>query len=367
LFTAQVIDAADAVATKQFSLTITGTVSISQNGIVNAASYFGGGVAPGEFVAIFGSGLGPATPVGLQLDSRGYVSNALAGVQVTFDGVPAPIILVSAKQVNVVVPYAVSGNAATQLQVSYAGQKSNVVTIPVTTSVPGIFTANSSGSGQGAIVNQNGTVNSVLNPAAVGSFVFVYGTGGRPNQPRRHRWEAWRFTGSNHKDSAGDCVGGRNRCGGTVCRRCSWTSRRSLAGECAYPWRFDERRPCPDPADSGGASFATKRQCYGEFRRLDGDRRGLSGKLALGFGRTERKGSIRRPHSPSTVPIACHWLAIRGRLLQGPKVDGSDMEFRRGAIWMPPLEPLRSAASSCKLESSGTDFHADSVVGEVYQ
>jgi hypothetical protein len=43
-------------------------------GIVNAASYAGGSVSPGEIVTIVGSFPGPATLVPLQLDNRGYGS-----------------------------------------------------------------------------------------------------------------------------------------------------------------------------------------------------------------------------------------------------------------------------------------------------
>jgi uncharacterized protein (TIGR03437 family) len=151
--------------------------------VVNAASYAGGSVSPGEIVAIFGSGLGPGTLVGPQLDSRGYVSTSLAGTQVLFDGVAAPLIYTWAGQVSAVVPYAVSGKTSTQVQVSYQNQNSNLVAIPVTNAVPGIFTMDASGRGQGAIVNQDGTVNSADNPAAVGSYVSVYATGEGQTRP----------------------------------------------------------------------------------------------------------------------------------------------------------------------------------------
>jgi uncharacterized protein (TIGR03437 family) len=42
---------------------------------------------------------------------------------------------------------------------------------------PGIFTRNGSGTGQGAIVNQDGSINGPDNPAARGSVVMIYGTG----------------------------------------------------------------------------------------------------------------------------------------------------------------------------------------------
>jgi uncharacterized protein (TIGR03437 family) len=184
VFTVQVTDNSGATATKQLSLTVNGgAVSISANGIVNAASYAGGSVSPGEIVTIFGSGLGPNTLVGAQLDSRGYVTTSLAQTQVLFDGVDAPMIYTLAGQVSAVVPYEVSGKSTTQVQVVYQGQSSNLVSMPVSTVIPGIFTSNASGTGPGAIINQNGTVNTASNPASAGTYVFVYATGEGQTNP----------------------------------------------------------------------------------------------------------------------------------------------------------------------------------------
>jgi hypothetical protein len=70
-FTVQVADALDTTATKEFTLTINlGAVSTSEAGIVNAASYEGGAIEPGEILTIVGLGLGPNILVGLELDSR---------------------------------------------------------------------------------------------------------------------------------------------------------------------------------------------------------------------------------------------------------------------------------------------------------
>jgi uncharacterized protein (TIGR03437 family) len=125
--------------------------------------------------------LGPDTRAGLQLDASGYVSSSVAGTQVLFDGVAAPIIYTQALQVSAVVPYEVSGR--TQVQVVYQGQSSNLVLIPVAALMPGIFTASASGHGQGSILNQDGTVNSANNPAPVGSYVSVYATGEGQTNP----------------------------------------------------------------------------------------------------------------------------------------------------------------------------------------
>jgi uncharacterized protein (TIGR03437 family) len=183
-FTVQVNDNANTTAAKQFSLTVNpGAISLPSNGVVNAAGFTGGPVAPGEIITIFGSGLGPNTLTSLQIDNKGYVSTSLAGTQVTFDGVPAPLIYVQSAQVSAVVPYAVSGGTSTRMQVSVQGQSSNLVTLPVGIVAPGIFTIDSSGHGQGAILNQDGTTNSPGNPAAAGSFVFVYATGEGETSP----------------------------------------------------------------------------------------------------------------------------------------------------------------------------------------
>jgi uncharacterized protein (TIGR03437 family) len=184
-FTLQVTDTANATATKQFSLTINpaGTISITPGGIVNSASYAGGGVSPGEVVTIFGSGLGPSTPAGLQLDANGNVATSLGGVQILFGSVLAPLIYVQASQASAVVPYEVAGQTATQIQVLYQGQNSNLYTVPVVAAAPGIFTLNYSGSGPGTVLNQDGTVNSANNPAAVGSLVSVFATGEGQTKP----------------------------------------------------------------------------------------------------------------------------------------------------------------------------------------
>jgi uncharacterized protein (TIGR03437 family) len=182
-FTVQVSDSTNATASATLSLTIVQVPVISANGIVNAASYATGSVSPGEMVTIFGSGLGPATLAPMQTDQRGYVSTSLAGTQVLFDGTPAPLIYSLAGQVSAVVPYETFGKSSTQVQVTFQGQSSSTLSVPVVTAVPGIFTLNGSGSGPGAIVNQDGTVNSAANPASPGAYVMIFATGEGETNP----------------------------------------------------------------------------------------------------------------------------------------------------------------------------------------
>lgn len=145
--------------------------------IGNAASYASDSVAPGEMVTIFGSGLGPKTLAGMVMDGQGNVAKATGGVQVLFNGVAAPVVYASDGQVAAIAPYSLAGKASAVVQVAYGGQTSNGVTLPVVAAVPGIFTANASGTGPGAIANQDYSTNSPANPAAPGSTVVLYLTG----------------------------------------------------------------------------------------------------------------------------------------------------------------------------------------------
>jgi uncharacterized protein (TIGR03437 family) len=149
----------------------------SIGGIVNAASYVGGSVAPGEAVYIGGSLIGPAALAGAELNAAGKVSSLVAGTQFLFDGVAAPIVYVSSTQSVVIVPYEVAGKTSTQLVAMFNGAMSAPVTVPVTPSLPGIFSAEASGSGPAVVINPDGTLNSAGNPAPRGSSVAFFVTG----------------------------------------------------------------------------------------------------------------------------------------------------------------------------------------------
>jgi uncharacterized protein (TIGR03437 family) len=49
--------------------------------------------------------------------------------------------------------------------------------VNVAPSDPAIFSLSQNGSGQGAILDQNGSVNEAANPAAAGSVIVIYATG----------------------------------------------------------------------------------------------------------------------------------------------------------------------------------------------
>jgi uncharacterized protein (TIGR03437 family) len=164
------------------SLTVTTPSAIPQMAsVTNAASFVPGPVAPGELITIFGTGLGPTALAAATLNSSGLIDTTLSGTQVLFDGNPAPIIYTSAGQVAAIVPYETASDASTMLELVYMGAKSNALNLRVAPASPAVFTLDSLG--QGAILNQDSTVNSAQNGAEAGSVVSLYATGAGQTNP----------------------------------------------------------------------------------------------------------------------------------------------------------------------------------------
>jgi uncharacterized protein (TIGR03437 family) len=155
----------------------TSAVSVLPSGIVNAATNLPGPIVPGEIVTIKGSGFGPASLVAGAF-VNGQLETSVGGVRVLIGGIPAPIIHVMRDQVSVVVPYGIAGRDSVNLELEWQGQqRSTPLRLDVAGTSPGLFTVDSSGQGQATVINQDGTPNSVGNPASAGSVVTLYGTG----------------------------------------------------------------------------------------------------------------------------------------------------------------------------------------------
>jgi uncharacterized protein (TIGR03437 family) len=151
-------------------------------GVVNAASYLPGGISPGELVTIFGTSLGPATGVGATV-SKGFIATSLANVTVTFNGYPGPILYASAGQINAIVPYELAGASNASVQAIFGSTRSNSVTLPVVSSAPGIFSADATGQGPGAILDVNYNLVSASNPVSAGSAIQIFATGQGQTSP----------------------------------------------------------------------------------------------------------------------------------------------------------------------------------------
>lgn len=133
-------------------------------------------------MAIFGANDGPANLVLNQVNAGSMFPASVSGAQVLFDGVPAPMIYALAGQVSAVVPFEVAGKQQTVIQYQYnAGNGnvvSNTVTVPVVAALPGIFSLDASGTGPGAILNPDNSVNTAANPVPMGGYIQIFATGG---------------------------------------------------------------------------------------------------------------------------------------------------------------------------------------------
>ena len=132
-----------------------------------------GFVAPGEFITLYGNLPGPASGAGAVFDANGRIATELAGVQVLFDGIPAPLLYVSSSQINALAPYGLAGRAETTVEVTIAGGNSPTFQLYVRPAQPEVFTSN----GWALALNQDGSVNSPVNPAAPGSIVTIWASG----------------------------------------------------------------------------------------------------------------------------------------------------------------------------------------------
>jgi uncharacterized protein (TIGR03437 family) len=148
------------------------------SGLVDGASTQPGAVTPGKIVVLYGDRLSSAASAGVLVGPDGRVSSTLGGTQLLFDGAPATLLYASSGIVVAVAPYELDGKLGTQVQVQNGSLTSDPVALPVTPVAPSVFSVSYTGSGQGAILNQDGvTSNSTQHPAASGSVVSIFATG----------------------------------------------------------------------------------------------------------------------------------------------------------------------------------------------
>jgi len=140
-------------------------------------------ISPGEIVTIFGAdGLGFSANAQAQPDSSGLIETQFANTLVTFNGIPGPILVSAPNQVTAIVPYELAGATQANVAVINNGQTTGSATVPVAASAPGIFTLNSSAYTTSTflgspVLNADGTVNTIYNPAAESSNITLYETG----------------------------------------------------------------------------------------------------------------------------------------------------------------------------------------------
>jgi uncharacterized protein (TIGR03437 family) len=162
------------------------TPTVAITAVTNAASNLSGSISPGEIVTLYGSGLGPAQLVSAAPGADGLFDPQLDGVTVSFNGVAAPILYASASQLAAIVPYATSGTAAggtAQVVAAFQREASSAFSATIAPTSPGVFTADSSGQGQAAALNSDGSPNSSTNPAHIGDEIVLFATGAGQTTP----------------------------------------------------------------------------------------------------------------------------------------------------------------------------------------
>jgi uncharacterized protein (TIGR03437 family) len=185
----------NAVATRTATVTIgtasvevrqagKGTPSINAGGVLNSASSaVGGALAPGSIATAYGTFL----VSGVASASGAPLPQTLGGLAMQFvGGVAVPLYSVTAGQVSFQVPWELAGQAQTALGATVNGQSGDTVPVRLSPYAPGIFTMNSQGSGQGAILDAGYDLVDASNPAIAGTSViqiFCTGLGAVTSQP----------------------------------------------------------------------------------------------------------------------------------------------------------------------------------------
>jgi uncharacterized protein (TIGR03437 family) len=149
--------------------------------IVNAASYANpvlpnAGIAQGSIFTMFGTGLGPSSSPSLAFP----LSTNLGGVTISVYQGDAPVsaipIFVSPGQVNAIMPSTAPIGQDTVV-LSYQGTAIASATVQVVAASFGIFSVNSSGSGQGIVTTSSDSVIGYNSSAHPGDTLIIWGTG----------------------------------------------------------------------------------------------------------------------------------------------------------------------------------------------
>ncbi len=163
----------------QVSIMINTTAIASTSGAANGASFVAGEpLTAGALASVFGVGFA---------ESNVYASaiplpTTLGKVSVTIGGFPAPLLFVSAKQINLQVPWEVAGTAA-DIVVTVNGNALPPFQAHIGPVSPGIFTTQS-GTGQAIAINPDGSIASPEHPARVGEALVILATGLGPVTPQ---------------------------------------------------------------------------------------------------------------------------------------------------------------------------------------
>ncbi|MCU1330979.1 MAG: peptidase and in, kexin, sedolisin [Bryobacterales bacterium] len=172
--------------TTTFNITARNAPAILAGGVVDAAGFTpGGAVAPGSYIAIYGSNLAPAS----QTAATPALPVSMKNVSVSFDSGtashPGRLHFVTPAQINVQVPWEFSGSANAQMKVSVESSSSALYTVPLATYAPAAFEYQLNGTSFAAARDENFELIGPSNPARQGRNIQIYcnALGPVTNQP----------------------------------------------------------------------------------------------------------------------------------------------------------------------------------------
>lgn len=143
-------------------------------------------LAAGQIFTIYGTGLGPDQGASTSFDPSGHLPKQFGGTEVTVNGVAAPLLYVSAKQINAIVPFDLAGQEAARVVVTNGGIASDPWVTQIGYYGPGIFSYPLAGYPTmrfAVMLNADGTLNDATHPAKPGTVVTFYATGTGATDP----------------------------------------------------------------------------------------------------------------------------------------------------------------------------------------
>jgi uncharacterized protein (TIGR03437 family) len=150
-------------------------VFLHPSGVVNGASFapVPAPVCPGAIVSLFGTGFAADRSAATSLP----LPRVLGGLTVTVGGTQAPLFYVSPGQVNMQIPFGLTGSSVS-LQARTGAAASNEVSVPLAATCPGVFFYDDGQSPfRAVILHADYSPVTVSKPARYGETVIIFLTG----------------------------------------------------------------------------------------------------------------------------------------------------------------------------------------------